>query len=305
MDSTLATVTLPAALAVVMLGLGLDLRPADFTRLVHHPRAAVLCMGFQLVLMPLACFGLVHLFGLPPALAVGMMLLAASPGGTTSGLYTHLFHGNVALSITLTAVNSVIAVVTMPLVVNLSLVYFAGDDGTLGLQFDKVVQVFAIVLVPVAVGMVIRHLRPRYATRMDLPVRIASVLVLAGVIAVALIAERENLPGYITAVGAVVLTFNVLNLAVGYVVPRVSGVRRTDAITCSFEIGLHNSTLAMAIALSPALLDSTEMAVPAAVYGVVMFGTATAAGFLMRGGRGAGETPMERDTPQEQRRTPS
>lgn len=296
MDETLATVVLPAALAVIMLGLGLDLRPADFRRLVHYPRAALLCMGFQLLLMPLVCFGLVHLFGLAPGLAVGMMLLAASPGGTTSGLYTHLFHGNVALSITLTAVNSVIAVVTMPLVVNISLVYFAGDDGALGLQFDKVLQVFFVVLTPVAIGMVIRHMRPHFASRMDKPVRVASILVLAGVIIGALLAERDNLFDYLAAVGLAVLAFNVLNLVVGYAVPRMAGVRRANAVTCSFEIGLHNSTLAMAIALSPALLNSTEMAIPAAVYGVVMFFTATAAGFLMRRGPVA-EAPASHDEP--------
>lgn len=294
MDSTLATVLLPAALAIIMLGLGLDLTVADFRRLLSYPRAAFLCMGFQLVLMPLICFGLVHLFGLAPALAVGMMLLAASPGGTTSGLFTHLFGGNVALSITLTAVNSVIAVVTMPLIVNLSLVYFAGDDGTLGLQFDKVVQVFVIILVPVVVGMALRSRFPGFAARMDRPVKVASMLVLAGVIIGAVAQERENLADYILAVGVVVLLFNVLNLAIGYWVPRAVGVRRADSITCSFEIGLHNSTLALAIALSPALLNNAQMAIPAAVYGVLMFFTATAAGlFLRRSGDrvpGAGAT---------------
>jgi bile acid:Na+ symporter, BASS family len=294
MDDTLATVLLPAALAVIMFGLGLDLTLADFRRLASYPKAAALCMAFQLLLMPLICFGLVHAFGLAPALAVGMMLLAASPGGSTSGLFTYLFRGNVALSITLTAVNSVIAVFTMPLVVNLSLVYFAGDDGRLGLQFDKVVQVFAIVLIPVGIGMLVRHRRPDFARRMDRVVRVASVLVLAGVITGAVLQELANLPGYIVAVGLAVLTFNVANLLIGYVVPRAAGVPREESITCSFEIGVHNATLAMAIALSPALLNSTEMAIPAAVYGVLMFVTATAAGFLMRLGHASPTTPEQK-----------
>lgn len=284
MDSTLATVLLPAALAIIMLGLGLDLTPKDFRRLLDYPRPALLCLGFQLLLMPLICFGLVHLFGLAPALAVGMMLLAASPGGTTSGMFTNLFRGNVALSITLTAVNSVIAVFTMPLIVNLSLVYFAGDDGTLGLQIGKVAQVFAIILIPVGIGMAIRARYPGFARGMDRPVRIASGFVLASVIAVAVWQERENLVGYIVAVGLAVLAFNLLNLAIGYLVPRAAGVGRADSITCSFEIGVHNSTLAMAIALSPTLLNSSEMAIPAAVYGVLMFFTATGAGLLIRRG---------------------
>src|SRR5215204_5950990 len=150
MDSALTAVFLPAALGIVMLGLGLGLTTADFNRVVDYPGAVFAALACQVVVLPLVCFGLVLAFDLPPLLAVGMMLLAASPGGTTANLYSHLFGGDVALNITLTAINSVLAVFTLPIIVNVSLAYFVGGADTLGLQVSKVAQVFAIVLVPVA-----------------------------------------------------------------------------------------------------------------------------------------------------------
>lgn len=279
MDSVLTTVFLPVALGVVMLGLGLGLTLADFRRILVYPKAVLVALGCQVILLPLTCFGLVLAFDLPPTLAVGMMLLAASPGGTTANLYSHLFGGNVALNISLTAVNSILAVVTLPLVVNLSLSYFGSGD-SVGLQFDKVLQVFAIVLLPVLVGMLIRHHRAGFADRMDRPVRILSVVVLIGVIGGAVVNERDNIAQYFLAVGLIVLLFNVISLAVGYLVPRALKVDRAEAGAAAFEIGIHNATLAITIAVS--LLGNAEMAIPAAVYGLVMFATATGFGYLLR-----------------------
>jgi len=282
MDSVLTTVFLPVALGVVMLGLGLGLTTADFRRILVYPKAVIVALVCQLVLLPALCFGLVLAFDLSPALAVGMMLLAASPGGTTANLFSHLFGGNVALNISLTAVNSVLAVVTLPVVVNLSLGYFDTTGGSVGLQFDKVLQVFAIVLLPVVLGMMVRRWRSGFADRMDRPVRALSVVVLVAVIGGTVISERENFVGYFLAVGAIVLVFNVLSLAIGYLVPRLAKVRRAEAGAAAFEIGIHNATLAITVAVSPSLLGNAEMAVPAAVYGLVMFATATGFGYLLR-----------------------
>ncbi len=168
--SPLLTVFLPLALAIIMLGLGLSLTVADFTRVAKFPKPVVLGLFCQILLLPLACFFIAKAFGLAPALAVGLMLLAASPGGTTANLFSHLAHGDVALNITLTAINSVLAILTLPLVVNLSLAHFMGADGSLPLQFDKMVQVFVIVLVPVAIGMGLRQRWPAFAARMEKPV---------------------------------------------------------------------------------------------------------------------------------------
>src|SRR6478735_6065765 len=151
MDSVLTTVALPLALGLIMFGLGLSLTLDDFRRVAHAPRAVGVALACQLVLLPVVCFGLVKLLDLDPLLAVGMMLLAASPGGTSANLFSHLFRGDVALNVSLTAVNSVISVVTLPLITNFAIVYFDPFDSQLGMQWSKVLEVFAIVLVPVAV----------------------------------------------------------------------------------------------------------------------------------------------------------
>ncbi len=280
MDSPLATVLLPAALAIVMLGLGLSLTPGDFARVGRQPRAVVIALLLQLLVLPALCFGLVLAFDLPPILAVGMLLLAASPGGTTANLFSHLFRGDVALNVTLTAVNSLIAVATLPLVTNLAIAWFdPADAGSLGLQLGKTVQVFAVVLVPVAVGMLVRQRAPEFAGRMDKPVRILSAVVLALVIVGTMVAERENISGYLRDIGLPAVLFCLLSLTVGLLVPRALGVTERQAIASAFEIGIHNSTLAIAVAIS--VLGSVELAVPAAVYGVLMFPLAAAFGWAI------------------------
>jgi BASS family bile acid:Na+ symporter len=222
---------------------------------------------------------------LPPVLAVGMLLLAASPGGTTANLYSHLFRGDVALNISLTAINSVLAVFTLPLITNLAIAYFLPGDDSLGLQLAKVVEVFIIVLGPVVLGMLARWWRPSFADRMDRPVRIASVVILVVVIAGAIASNLELLLENAGRLAGVTVVFCVLSLTVGYMVPRLLRVDRRQSIASSFEIGIHNATLAIVIAQT--VIGSVEMSLPAAVYGVLMFFVALAFGFLIRG-RGAG-----------------
>ncbi|MFD3512918.1 bile acid:sodium symporter family protein [Streptomyces sp. NPDC058657] len=275
-----AAVALPFALAVIMLGLGLGLAPADFRRVLAHPRATVVALVCQMLLLPAVCFGLVVAFGLSPVLATGMMLVAASPGGTTANLFSHLYGGDVALNITLTAVNSVLSVLTLPLVFNFSAQYFLGDESTLGLQFGKTLQVFAIVLVPVVIGMYVRARAPRFAERADRPVRIASVVVLVLIIIGAALQERDHLGDYFREVGPVSVALLVCSLSVGFWVPRLLRVERRQAVASCMEIGLHNTTLAITIALG--ILGSSEMAVPGAMYGVLMFFAAGVAGYLLK-----------------------
>jgi BASS family bile acid:Na+ symporter len=240
-----------------------------------------------LILLPLVCFGLVLAFDLPPVLAVGMMLLAASPGGTTANLYSHLFRGDVALNISLTAINSVIAVITLPIVTNLALGYFNPGEGQVGLQLAKTVEVFLIVLVPVGLGMLVRGLKPSFASAMDKPVRIASVVILTLVIIGAVSAQLDVLMANLGALAGVVVTFCVLSLAIGFIVPRLLKIDRPQSIASAFEVGLHNATLAIVIARS--VLQNADMSLPAAVYGVLMFPLAAAFGMLIT--RGAPKTP--------------
>lgn len=190
-----------------------------------------------------------------------------------------------ALNVTLTAVNSVLAVITLPIVVNLSLAHFMGD-GEIGLQPAKMLQVFAIVLVPVALGMLLRSKKPGFALRMTRPVKLGSIIVLVLVIFAAIYTERDNFLDYIAAVGVVALLLNILSLTFGYVVPKLAKLGERQSIACSMEIGIHNATLALTIALSPSLLGNSEMSIPVAVYGIVMFfPTAAFAYYLSRRAR--------------------
>ena len=264
-----AAVALPLALGIIMFGLGLDLTPADFVRVAKQPRAAAVALACQLLLLPAICFGLVLLFRLPPILAVGMMLLAASPGGTTANLYSHLFRGDVALNISLTAINSVIAVISLPIITNLAIAYFQPGDLSVGLQFAKTLEVFVIVLGPVALGMTVRALRPGFAKAMDKPVRIASVAILVLVIAGSVASSFDLLMSNFVLLGGIATLFCLLSLGTGYLVPRLFRIGEAQAVASAFEVGIHNGTLAIVIAQG--VLGRPDMSLPAAVYGVLMF----------------------------------
>src|SRR5918993_4804087 len=178
MESALTTVGLPIALAIVMFGLGLGLTGEDFRRVAQRPKAVAVALGCQLVVLPLICFGLVVLADLPALLGIGMMLLAASPGGTTANLFSHLFRGDVALNITLTAINTVIAVVTLPIITGLAIAWYDRQDDV-SMPLVEIVKVFALILLPVGIGMLVNARAPGFARRMDKPVRIGSAVVLA------------------------------------------------------------------------------------------------------------------------------
>ncbi|MFI6219950.1 bile acid:sodium symporter family protein [Nocardia salmonicida] len=283
-SSGLITVGLPIALAIIMFGLGLTLTTGDFRRIGREPKAVLVALVLQIFVLPAIAFGLVTLFGLAPLLAVGVMLLAASPGGTTANLFSHLFRGDVALNITLTAINSILAVVTIPIITNFAIAYF-GVAGDVGLQFGKVLQVVAIVLIPVAVGMIVRRFTSTFAARADRPVRIFSIVVLALVSIGALASERDNVADYARQVGLVTGLFCLSSLALGYAGARILKLGRPQAIATSMEVGIHNTTVALTIAIS--VLGSTEVAIPSAVYSILMYVLATAFGYAVtRGGSG-------------------
>ncbi|MFT3771099.1 MAG: bile acid:sodium symporter family protein [Minicystis sp.] len=279
--STISTVMLPVALGIIMLGLGLSLTIDDFKRVVLYPKAVLVGLFCQMGILPVVCFMMAKGFGLSPELAVGLMLLSASPGGATANLYSHLAKGDVALNISLTAVNSVLSLLTLPLIVNLSMSAFFGEGKMIPLQFDKVIQVFAIVLVPVGIGMTVKRRAPATAARLGRPVKILSAVFLLLVIAAAVVKERANLAEYFAQVGPAALSFNLASMAIGYFVPLLVKLPRRQAIAIGMEIGIHNGTLAIAIASSPLLLNNTKMAMPAAIYSLIMFFTAGAFGWIV------------------------
>lgn len=275
---------MPIALGIIMLGLGLSLTVEDFKRVTKFPKAISIALICQMLLLPVLCFFLAKGFGLPPELAVGLMLLSASPGGATANLYSHLSNGDVALNVTLTAVNSVLTLFTLPLIVNFSLEYFMNAGQYLPMQFQKVMEVFGIVLLPVLMGMLLRSKAPSFAARMDKPVKVLSALFLALIIVAITIKEKNTLMENFANLGAPILLFNVLSMATGYYVPRLFNIGKRQAIAIGMEIGIHNGTLAIYIALN--VLNNSPMALPPGLYGLLMFFTAALFGFLVNvGGR--------------------
>ncbi|GMU52039.1 MAG: Na+-dependent transporter [Candidatus Xenobia bacterium] len=268
----LAAKFLPLGLAFIMFGLGLSLTRADFLRILKVPRPVIIGLLTQMLLLPLFALGICKLFGLSNEFSIGMMILAASPGGVTANIYSHLARGDVALNITLTAVNSVLAAVSLPLIVGLSIAHFAGAEQQVGFQFKKAIEVFAIVLVPVIIGMVVKARKPDFADRMDRPIRVFSILLLVVLIVAAIAQEREKMLASMAQLGGAVLLFNLLSLAVGYLLPLLIKLPRNQAIAISMEVGIHNGTLAIYMALS--VLNVYAYAMPAALYSVLMFFTA-------------------------------
>ncbi|MGH8880829.1 MAG: bile acid:sodium symporter family protein, partial [Stackebrandtia sp.] len=264
----LLTVLLPATLGVVMLGLGLALTTADFARVLTAPKAVLVSLACQLIVLPLLCFALLELTDVSPVFAVGMMILVASPGGTMANLFSHLARGDVALNVTLTAINSVVSVVTLPVVVGLSANHFLADDANIGLQPDKLVQVFAVVLVPVAIGMWLNRRFPGFSARMRGPVKKTSVIVLAVLLVGTVVQNRVTIFANMDTIGGVALALTVLSFTVGYWAPRLAGVNREQSIASAMEIGVHNAVLAMTVA--SAVFGSLDMVIPAAVYGTLM-----------------------------------
>ncbi|RZG67983.1 bile acid:sodium symporter family protein [Acinetobacter bouvetii] len=279
MDSGIITIMLPLALAFIMIGLGLELTPKDFARVTKHPKAVLIALFCQLILLVGIAYALCKVFALEPLLAVGLMLLAASPGGSTANLFSYLFKGDLALNITLTAINSVIAALTLPLIVNFSIMHFMQEGQQISLQFSKILQVFGIIIIPVCIGMLIRHYAPALTHKLNKPLRIFAVIFLILIIIGAVFSERQNIANYFGQVGAATAIFCICSLCIGYFIPRILNINSAQARACAFEIGIHNSTLAMTIALT--VMSSATVAMPAAIYSIFMYIFAAVFGTLI------------------------
>ncbi|MFM7758594.1 MAG: bile acid:sodium symporter family protein [Crocinitomicaceae bacterium] len=277
-NTNLLTTIMPIALGIIMLGLGLSLKIADFKRVVKFPKAVFIGLFCQMIILPFVCFGIAKMFNLGPELAIGLMLLSASPGGPTANLFSHLAKGDVALNITLTAINSILTLVTLPLIVGWSLDLF-GKSGEISMPFNKIVEVFLIILIPVSIGMLIHAKAHSFAKMMDKPVKILSALFLVVVIVGAVLKEKENLGNYFEQVGLAALVFNLSSMIIGFFVPLFFKIEKKQAIAIGMEIGIHNGTLAIFIALN--VLNNSMMSIPPAIYSLLMFFTAAVFGILV------------------------
>ena len=266
-------------LALLMFGLGLSLTVADFARLKSHPKAVLIALVLQIIVLPLVCYALIIAFGIAPIVAVGLMLLAASPGGVSANLFSHLFGGNVAMNISLTAINTVLSIATLPLIANWAIAAFAKTGQVVPIQFTKVIEVTALVLIPVMIGMITRSRAPRFAARMDNPMKIFSALLLFALAVLSIAKEWRLLTESFAQIGLAVIAFNLISLLAGYYVSRASGLDKSISTAIGFEIGIHNSALAMFIALN--VLNNVQLALPAGIYSVSMLVTATLFGFFV------------------------
>lgn len=266
-------IVLPVALAFIMFSLGLGLTFGDFARVARQPRDFLIGAASQLVLLPLVAWLLVSVWALPPELALGVMIIAAAPGGVTSNILTALARGDVALSISLTAVISLVCVITIPLIVVFAHDRLMGSAATGDISVAKTaISVFVIVTVPVTIGLLVRHFADTFAHRVEPATRHISTVLFVIVLAGAIYQERDNIVTYFAQAGLVTLALNVAMMVLAWGMARLfaSGARQQIAI--SMECGLQNGTLAIAVAA--VLFGGGLVAVPAATYSLIMFATA-------------------------------
>ncbi|WP_432410908.1 bile acid:sodium symporter family protein [Rasiella sp. SM2506] len=266
----LSTFILAGALFIIMLGMGLSLQMADFKRIVLYPKAIGIGLTNQLVFLPLVGFLIAIFIPMQPEIAVGIMILAACPGGPTSNLISFMAKGNLALSVSLTAISSIITIVTIPFIVSFSSEYFMGAGQEVQLNiFQTIVQIFGIVIIPIAIGMFIRRMQPAFAIKMGKPVRIASGVVLALIIIGLVLKERANFGAYFQQAGIAAFLLNVITMFLGYFSAKLFRLSTPSAISISIESGIQNGTLAITIAVI--MLQNTSFAIAPAVYSLLMF----------------------------------
>jgi bile acid:Na+ symporter, BASS family len=278
MDSPLiVSVLLPAAIAVIMCSLGLTLTREDFRRVLTAPRGVAIGMLNLALISPLLALAMAELFELPPELAVGLVLLGASPGGMMANMLTHLSRGDTALSLTMTAISSVGAMITVPLFLGLASSHFdateVGDVGMLGI----VVRVFAITVIPVAIGMELRRRRPERVEEVYPRVQRISLTLFAVVVLGAIASEHDTVVENLAEVAAAALALNLAAMSLSFAISKLARLDDRQATAIALELGIHNSALAIAVGAS--LLD--ELAIPAAVYSSFMLFTGGAFAWLM------------------------
>jgi BASS family bile acid:Na+ symporter len=271
MDSV-STIILASSLIIIMLGMGLSLVMDDFKRIFVHPKAILVGLTNQLIILPIIGFAIAILFPLKPEIAIGIMILAACPGGPTSNLIAHLAKGDLALSVSLTAISSLITIITIPFIINFALIHFLEEGQVVKLDVvETIIQIFVIIVIPVAIGMLIRKYKEAFASKMEKPVRKASGIVVALVIIGIVIKEKENLIPYIKQAGLVALILNATTMLIGYYSARLFKILDKRAISISIESGIQNGTLAITIAV--VLLGNSEFAITPAIYSLIMFFT--------------------------------
>ena len=274
-------VILPLALAFIMFVLGLGLTSADFLRVLKQPRDFFVGAVSQIIILPIVAFILLKLWPVSPELAIGVMIIAAAPGGVTSNLLTSFARGDVALSISLTAIISLICVLTIPFIVVTSIELLGGQYMNQNISLLSMsLNMFLIVTIPVILGMVLRRFFSSFAIRFELVAKKISIFLFIIVLLGAIAAERENVVSYFAQAGLITLVLNVVMMIVAYYIAQflASGPKQKKCIT--IECGLQNGTLAIFVATS--IFGGGIYVIPAATYSLIMFATSLAFVYLVR-----------------------
>jgi bile acid:Na+ symporter, BASS family len=269
-DSILTTLVLPIALATIMLGLGLSLKSDDFFRIFKYPKAVTIGLIGQLVILPIIALAIVKVIPMPPAIAVGLIILALCPCGPSSNMITYLAGGDVALAVTLTVFSSMITVFTIPLFASMAVNSFLGTNAIVSLPIGATMgQIFVITVIPIALGMLIQARFPEIARRLEKATNKLAVGFLVLIIILLVAKEWSKLPGFIVQAGTGVMLLNILGMAAGYAISKMLKLNVAQQICIAIEVGIQNGTLA--IAITAGILKDAEMAIPAAIYSLFMY----------------------------------
>jgi len=262
-------VILPLALAFIMFTLGLGLTFSDFARVAKMPKNFLIGLISQLIFLPLVALIIVFIWPLQPELAIGLMLIAAAPGGVTSNILTSFAKGDVALSISLTAVMSLLSVISVPIVLGLSIGLISNDSlGSISLT-GIAISMFLIVTLPVLLGMIFRASLSYLTKKIEKGAKILSSALFVLVLIGAILAERQNLVEYFAQTGLVVLILNILMMAISYYWAKLFSTGKSQLKAISIECGLQNGTLAIFVGTS--VFGGGLYIVPAATYSVIMY----------------------------------
>lgn len=271
-ESIFTTLILPIALALIMLGMGLSLKFEDFQRITKYPKAVSVGLFGQIVLLPIIGFIITKIVAMPPAIAVGLMIIAIAPGGVSSNMITYLAGGDVALSVTLTVCSSIITIFTIPILANLALNHFLGQSAAISLPIGTTMgQIFLITIIPVVIGMYIQHRFPELSRSLEKVTSRLAIGFLALIILILVIREWSRLPEFILQAGVGVVLLNLLSMTAGFVISKLLKLSTPQQICVAIEVGIQNGTLA--IAITAGILGNQDMAIPAAIYSLFMYMT--------------------------------
>lgn len=272
MSSTFGII-LAISLIIIMFGMGLSLTLSDFKRVVLYPKAMVVGLFSQIIILPVLGYLIATILDLSPTIAIGVMLLAACPGGPTSNLLAHLAKGDLALSVSLTAVSSLLTIITIPFIIQFALGEFSNQDQMVSVDaFTIIKQLLVIVLIPVSIGMWIKAKFSVFAKKMEKPVKIASAIIFVLVILGVTYGIKDTFMSYLNDAGLPAVLLNISTMTIGFLLAILFKLNESQAISISIESGIQNGTLA--ITLATIALNNPEFAIVPAIYSLLMFVTA-------------------------------